>query len=74
MSRQQMVQDCDQAIQAVLPDLPRPEQKALAGLVTGVAVTQRAAVSEASAGVPGAAQDRSQPRRMPRLLATPAGR
>lgn len=71
MSRQQMVQDCDQAIQEVLPDLPRPEQKALAGLVTGVAVTQRATVSEASAGVPGAAQDRSKQRRMQRLLANP---
>jgi hypothetical protein len=31
-----MVQECDQGSQALFPDMPRPEQKALASLVTGV--------------------------------------
>lgn len=69
MSREITVQECDQAVQDLLPALPRPEQKALAALVSGVVLEQSAVVSRASAGTPGAAQDRSKQRRAQRLLA-----
>lgn len=71
MNRQELVQALDQEVQAVLPDLPRPEQKALAGLVGGVVCAEHAQLSRASAGIPGAAQDRSKLRRSQRLLANP---
>ncbi len=71
MSRTMTVQGCDHEVQNLLPDLPRPEQKALAALVSGVVLEQEATQSRASAGMPGAAQDRSEQRRAQRLLATP---
>ena len=69
MSRAITVQECDHEVQDLLPDLPRPEQKALAALVSGVVLEQEATLSRASAGIPGAAQDRSKQRRAQRLLA-----
>ena len=71
MSRTMTVQECDQAVSDLLPDLPRPEQKALAALLSGVVLAQDATLSRASAGSPGDAQDRSKQRRAPRLLANP---
>jgi hypothetical protein len=71
MSRAMTVQECDQAVSDLLPDLPRPEQKALAALVSGVVLEQDATLSRASAGSPGDAQDRSKQRRAQRLLANP---
>jgi DDE family transposase len=71
MSRAMTVQECDQAVCDLLPALPRPEQKALAALVSGVVLEQEAALSRASAGIPGDAQDRSKQRRAQRLLANP---
>jgi DDE family transposase len=71
MSRTMTVQECDQAVCDLLPALPRPEQKALAALVSGVVLGHEATLSRASAGSPGAAQDRSKQRRAQRLLANP---
>lgn len=71
MSRASMVQECDQELQALLPELPRPEQKAVAGLIVGVVSEQSAVLSRAAAGMPGAAQDRSKQRRAQRLVANP---
>jgi Transposase DDE domain len=71
MSRVITVQECDQEVRALLPELPRPEQKALAALVSGVVLEHEATLSRASAGMPGAAQDRSKQRRAQRLVANP---
>jgi len=71
MSRQAMMQECDQAFQEVFPDMPRPEQKALASLVTGVVCEQQANLAKASAGMPGPAQNTSKERRAQRLMANP---
>ena len=71
MNRQELLQAVDQDVCTLLPELPRPEQKALAGLVCGVVCAEQAQVSRASAGMPGAAQDRSKLRRAQRLLANP---
>jgi hypothetical protein len=71
MSRAMTVQECDQAVSELLPDLPRPEQKALAALLSGVVLEQDATLSRASAGIPGDAQERSKQRRAQRLLANP---
>jgi hypothetical protein len=65
------VQECDHAVSELCPDLARPEQKALAALVSGIVLAQSAVVSQASAGSPGGAQDRSKQRRAQRLLANP---
>lgn len=69
MRRLQMLQAVDQEVREVLPEFPRPEQKALAGLVCGVVCAEQAQVSRASVAIPGAAQDRSKLRRVQRLLA-----
>jgi hypothetical protein len=71
MGHDRMVQDCDHAISDLLPDLPRPEQKALAGLVAGVVVKETINLSKASALMPGAATRPSKERRAQRLLANP---
>ncbi len=71
MRRLEVLQAVDQAVREVLGELPRPEQKALAGLICGVVCAEQAQVSRASAGIPGAAQDRSKLRRVQRLLANP---
>jgi hypothetical protein len=71
MNRQELLQAVDQDVCALLPEAPRPEQKALAGLICGVVCAEQAQVSRASASVPGAAQDRSKLRRSQRLLANP---
>ena len=71
MTRQDMIHDCEQQVGALLPDLPRPEQKALALLVDGVVVSGQATVRAAGAAAPGAAQDLSKQRRAQRLLANP---
>lgn len=71
MNRQTMLQAVDQEVQDLLPEAPRPEQKALAGLVCGLVCAEQAQLSRASAGIPGAAQDRSKLRRVQRLLANP---
>jgi transposase InsO family protein len=71
MSRAMTVQECDQAVSELLPDLPRPEQKSLAALVSGGVLEQDATLSRASAGIPGAAHERSKQRRAQRLWANP---
>jgi hypothetical protein len=58
-------------VSELLPDLPRPEQKARAALVSGVVLAQDATLSRARAGMPGDAQERSKQRRAQRLLANP---
>lgn len=67
--RQELVQECDQQLRAVVPELPRPEQKALAAAVSGVVLSGHAQLSQLSAASPGRAQDRSKQRRVQRLLA-----
>lgn len=57
MSRHDMIHECEEQVQEVLPDLPRPEQKALAQLVAGVVVSGQATLRAASAAAPGAARD-----------------
>src|SRR5690242_1403216 len=71
MSRQLTLQECDQQVCELLPDLPRPEQKALSALVSGVVFAQDARLSKATAALPGIQQDRSKQRRAQRLLANP---
>ena len=69
MSRQDMIHECEAQVQEMLPDLPRPEQKALAQVVAGVVVSGQATLRAASAATPGAARDLSKQRRAQRLLA-----
>jgi hypothetical protein len=69
MSRRQMLHDCERSVQALLPELPRPEGKALAALVLGIVLAVRVGLGSAAAAAPGAATDRSKQRRVQRLLA-----
>ena len=69
MSRQATLQECCQAIDELLPEVPAPERKALGALVCGVVHAESAQLSRASAAVPGEAQDRSKQRRAQRLVA-----
>ncbi len=71
MRRVELLQAVDQEVRELLDELPRPEQKALAGLVCGVVCAEQAQLSGASAAMPGAAQDCSKLRRVQRLLANP---
>ncbi len=71
MTRHDMIHDCEAQVQDLLPELPRPEQKALALLVGGVVASGQACLRGASAATPGAAQDLSKQRRAQRLLANP---
>jgi hypothetical protein len=65
------LQECDQQLQHLLADQPRPEQKAVAALVTGLVDRQHVALPQAAAGSPGVAQDPSKVRRAQRLVANP---
>src|SRR5262245_8050373 len=69
MTREQLLRACDHEVAALLPDVPRPEQKALAASVCGVVLAEHAQLSRASSAMPSAAQDRSKQRRLQRLLA-----
>ena len=71
MNRQEVLQAVDQEVSALLPELARPEQKGVAGLVVGVVSAEQAHLSRASAAIPGPAQDRSKLRRSQRRLANP---
>jgi len=71
MDRAQLLQECDQAVSDLLPDLPRPEQKSAAALLEGIVVERTAVLPRAAAAAPGAATDRSKQRRAQRLLANP---
>jgi hypothetical protein len=71
MSRAETVQELDQAVSDLLPDLPRPEQKAVAALTGGVVFGKATALSTMSAGMPGCATNPSKLRRAQRLLANP---
>ena len=70
-SRHPMIHDGEEQVQELLPELPRPEQHALALLVDGVVVSGQTTLRAASAATPGAAQDGSKQRRAQRLLANP---
>jgi hypothetical protein len=69
MSRYQTVQELDQAVRDLVPDLPRPEQKAVAALTSGVVFGKATTLSTMSAGMPGPATNPSKLRRAQRLLA-----
>lgn len=69
MDRVGMVQECDQQLRELLPELPRPEQKALAVLVSGVVLAGTVVLGRAAAAAPGPARDASKERRAQRLLA-----
>jgi hypothetical protein len=71
MDRAQLLQECDQAVSELLPDLPRPEQKSVAALLEGIVVERTAVLTRAAAAAPGEAADRSKQRRAQRLLANP---
>jgi hypothetical protein len=71
MSRAPTVHECDQAVRDLLPDRPRPEQKARAALVSGVGLAPDATLRRASAGRPGDAPERSTQRRAQRLVVNP---
>lgn len=71
MSRAQTVQEFDQAVCELLPDLPRPEQKIVAALTCGMVWKKATTLAQASAGMPGVATDPSKLRRAQRLLANP---
>ena len=71
MHRQRLLQDCDRQLSTLLPQLPRPEQKGLAHLVSGIVLAESGRLSRASAATPGPALDRSKQRRFQRLLANP---
>lgn len=71
MDRKQLLQECDQAVSALLCDLPRPEQKSAAALLEGIVIERSAVLSRAAAAAPGQATDRSKQRRAQRLLANP---
>lgn len=71
MSHAQTVQEFDRALCELLPDLPRPEQKALAALTCGLVQKRATLLTQASAGMPGAATNPSKLRRAQRLLANP---
>lgn len=69
MSRYHTVQELDQAVRDLAPDLPRPEQKTVAALTCGVVVGKATTLSTMSAGMPGSATNPSKLRRAQRLLA-----
>jgi hypothetical protein len=69
MSRYETVQELDHAVRTLMPDLPRPEQKAVAALTSGVVFGKAATLSTMSAGMPGPATNPSKLRRAQRLLA-----
>jgi hypothetical protein len=69
MGREVTLQECCQEVERLLPEAPKPEQKALGAMVCGVVHAESAQVSRASAAIPGAAQDRSKQRRLQRLVA-----
>jgi hypothetical protein len=71
MDRYALLQDCDQAVSDLFPDLPRPEQKSAAALLEGIVIERTAVLSQAAAAAPGDAADRSKQRRAQRLLANP---
>jgi hypothetical protein len=67
----ELVQQCDQEVRELLPDLPRPEQKAVAAIVCGVVGSQSCVLSQVAMAIPGAAQVPSQQQRAQRLLRNP---
>lgn len=69
MSRATMLQECDQEVQTLFPDLRRSIQKALAALLTGAVAEGCINLVHASAGAPGDAKDPSKLKRAQRLLA-----
>lgn len=71
MSRHSMIHACEEQVQELLPALPRPEQKALARLVSGVVTSGQVTLRAASAATAGAARDLSKQRQAQRLLANP---
>src|ERR1700686_779086 len=71
MGRAISVQGCERAVQELLLELPRPEQKALARLTCGVVHAQSVCLGKAAASSPGPATDPSKERRAQRLLANP---
>lgn len=49
MRRVELLQAVDQEVGRLWPELPRPEQQALAGLMCGIVCAEQAQVSRASA-------------------------
>jgi len=68
MGRELTLQECYQEVDRLLPEEPKPERKALAGLVCGVVHGESAQLSVASAAMPGKAQDRSKQKQAQRLV------
>jgi Transposase DDE domain len=68
---QDLVQECDQEVCQLLPDLPRPEQKALTAVVCGVVGSQSSVLSQVGTAMPGRAGAPSQQQRAQRLVSNP---
>jgi hypothetical protein len=66
-----VVQKCDQEVRDLLPDLPRPEQKAVAAVICGVVGSQSCVLSQVGMAMPGDAQAPSHQQRAQRLLSNP---
>jgi hypothetical protein len=66
-----LVQECDQEVCQLLPDLPRPEQKALTAVVCGVVGSRSSVLSQVGTAMPGRAGAPSQQQRAQRLVSNP---
>lgn len=71
MHRHVMVQDALAQLQALFPWLPRPEHKALAGLLCGAVLAHSLILSRIVSQLPSRARETSKVRRAQRLLANP---
>lgn len=68
MDPDEMLQECDREVQVLLPEVPRPEQKALATVLCGVVAAGSVVLSQVSLRMPGAATAPSQQQRAQRLV------
>jgi hypothetical protein len=71
MHRHAMVQEAFTQLQSLLPWLPRPEHKALAGLLCGAVLAHSLILSRIVSHLPSRAREASKGRRAQRLLANP---
>jgi len=69
MSPETLLQDCDRALQELLPDQTRPVQKALAALLCGVVRARSVVLSRLGLPMPGRTTALSKQRHAQRLLA-----
>lgn len=71
MNRQHMLQETLAQVQTLFPWLPRPEHKALAGLLCGAVLAHSLILARIVSHLPSRAREASKVRRVQRLLANP---